>query len=191
MDIVDEWKRRYQLEDVKICFDNESLEYELVVFPESLIVVDYDSVATDVNKSIMSNTLPKNLLILEKAPEIATGKMLLSHGVKAYGNSRMHPNHFIQMTEAVKKNKIWTYPELTSALAESKENKLNDASMKLLKNRLTQKEIEVVELILKGMTNDAIANSLDVTTRTIKAHISSIFAKLHVNDRLALVLLLK
>lgn len=191
MEIVDEWKKRHQLEDLKICFDSESLETELEVSLDSLIIADYDSVASEINKLIMSDTLPKNLLVLEKSPEVVTGKMLISHGVKAYGNSRMHSNHFTHMIETVKTNKIWTYPELTSALAGFKENILSDASMKLLNNRLTQKEIEVVELILKGMTNDAIASSLDVTTRTVKAHISSIFSKLHVNDRLALVLLLK
>ncbi|MCD6258848.1 MAG: response regulator transcription factor [Helicobacteraceae bacterium] len=191
MEIMDEWKKRHQLEELKICFDSESLKTELELFPESLIIADYDSVASEINNLILSDILPKNLLVLEKSPEVVTGKMLISHGVKAYGNSRMHPNNFAQMIETVQKNKIWTYPELTSALAKNKDKALSDASMKLLNNRLTHKEIEVVKLILKGMTNDAIANALDITTRTVKAHISSIFTKLHVNDRLSLVLLLK
>jgi two-component system, NarL family, nitrate/nitrite response regulator NarL len=191
MDIIEEWKKRFQLDDLKICFDSESLEDELKVFPDSFIIADYDSVTTDINRYITSNTLPKNFIVLEKAPEIATGKMLVSQGVSAYANSRMHLNHFSQMIETVKKNKVWTYPKLTSALATHKENTLSETSMQLLNNRLTQKEIEVVKLILKGMTNDAIAASLDVTTRTVKAHVSSIFSKLHVNDRVSLILLLK
>jgi DNA-binding NarL/FixJ family response regulator len=32
---------------------------------------------------------------------------------------------------------------------------------------------------------------MDITTRTVKAHISAIFSKLHINDRVSLVLLLK
>jgi DNA-binding NarL/FixJ family response regulator len=191
MDIIAEWKKRYPLDALKVCFDSESLKEELEVSPEVLIVADYDSVANDINAYITSNTVPKSLIVLERAPEIVTGKLLISRGVKAYANSRMHLNHFSQMIETVKKGKIWTYPKLTSALANTKENTLSETSMQLLNNRLTQKEIEVVELILKGMTNDAIAASLDVTPRTIKAHVSSIFSKLHVSDRVSLILLLK
>jgi len=61
----------------------------------------------------------------------------------------------------------------------------------LIENRLSQKEQEVVYLILEGFVNDAIASRLEITTRTVKAHVSAIFSKLHINDRVSLVLLLK
>jgi len=157
-----------------------------------ILIADYDSVAKDINKLISSNILPKNIIILERVPAIATGKMLISHGVKAYGNSRMLTHHYTQMINTVANGKIWTYPELTAALTQSqKESSISSDSKELIDNRLTQKEKEVVYLILEGLTNDAIASKLDITPRTAKAHTSSIFSKLHVNDRVSLVLLLK
>jgi DNA-binding NarL/FixJ family response regulator len=157
-----------------------------------ILIADYDSVAKDINKLISSNILPKNIIILERVPAIATGKMLISHGVKAYGNSRMLTHHYTQMINTVTNGKIWTYPELTAALTQSqKESSISSDSKELIDNRLTQKEKEVVYLILEGLTNDAIASKLDITPRTAKAHTSSIFSKLHVNDRVSLVLLLK
>ena len=139
-----------------------------------------------------SSSLPNYCIVLERAPEIATGRTLVSYGIKAYGNSRMLKNHFKQMLSTVKNKDIWTYPELTAALINVTNNKfLSDESMELINNRLTTKEIEVVKLILEGLTNDAIASNLDITTRTVKAHVSSIFTKLHVNDRVSLILLLK
>lgn len=192
MDTIDEWRQRHDIEYSSSCYDIESLDEKLAETEDYLLIADYDSVAIDINKMITSNTLPKNMIILERAPEIATGKMLISHNVKAYGNSRMLTVHYLQMIQAVLDGKVWTYPELTAALSTTKsKGNLSAESMSLLNNRLTTKEIEVVKLIVLGYTNDAIASALDITTRTVKAHIGSIFTKLHVNDRVSLVLLLK
>ena len=100
--------------------------------------------------------------------------------------------HFLQLIETVNDGNIWTYPELTSALIKgSKKITLNDEANELINSRLTQKEHEVILLILEGLTNSAISSELNITIRTVKAHVSSIFSKLHVNDRISLVLLLK
>ncbi|WP_455756577.1 response regulator transcription factor [Sulfurimonas sp.] len=191
-DIIEEWKQRHFIESSVSCYDLETLNKEIENINEFILIVDYDSVANDFNKLISSGTVPNNVIVLEKAPEIATGKMLISNNVKAYGNSRMLTIHYVQMLEAVINKKVWTYPELTAALVkENKQPSINDDSKELIQNRLSPKEVEVVYLILDGLTNNAIASKLDITTRTVKAHISSIFLKLHVNDRISLVLLLK
>lgn len=192
MDTIDEWKKRHDIEYSVSCYDLDSLNDKLQEVEDYILIADYDSVANDINKMITSNTLPKNMIILEKAPEIATGKMLISHNIKAYGNSRMLTVHYLQMIQTVLDGKIWTYPELTAALSTTKKkDTLGQESITLLNNRLTTKEIEVVKLIISGYTNEAVATALGITTRTVKAHIGSIFNKLHVNDRVSLVLLLK
>lgn len=192
IDIVDEWKERHSIAELISFYDANALAENIKNREEFILIADYDSVATEINKMISSNTLPRNTIVLERAPEIATGKMLISHAVKAYGNSRMLPVHYKQMLQSVCENKVWTYPELTAALVKSaKRSSLSPESLALLHKRLTEKETEVVNLILEGRTNDAIASALGITTRTVKAHVSSIFTKLHVNDRLSLVLLLK
>jgi DNA-binding NarL/FixJ family response regulator len=190
--MLDEWKNKYDFKNPILCYDTESLSEELKKLTSYVIVADYDSVAPEINKLISSDTLANNFIVLEKVPAITTGKMLISHGIKAYGNARMLSNHFNQMIETVMDDKIWTYPELTSALVKSKKTKiLNNDSIELIKNRLTDQESNIVHLILEGLVNDAIAQKMNITTRTVKAHVSSIFKKLHVNDRLSLVLLLK
>jgi len=190
---IEEWEQRESSYRYLSFYDLVSLqEYIKKIGDEYIIIADYDSVATDINKMITTNQLLNNMIILETTPEIVTGKMLLSHGIKAYGNARMLKLHYMQMIESVKDNKIWTYPTLTAALAKTKEKKiLSDEATELIEHRLTDKEKEVIFYILDGLTNDAIAQNLGITPRTVKAHISSIFSKLHVNDRLSLVLLLK
>jgi len=193
MDMIQEWENRHTLQDYTSCYDTLSLVKELInTVSDYTLIADYDTVAHEINKLISSNRLPDYTIVLERTPELSSGKMLISHGVKAYGNSRMLNIHYLQMIETVQNGKIWTYPELTSALAKSSVVKImNEDSVQLIQHRLSPKEIEVVYLILDGLTNDAIAKELSITIRTVKAHVSSIFSKLHVNDRISLVLLLK
>jgi DNA-binding NarL/FixJ family response regulator len=48
---------------------------------------------------------------------------------------------------------------------------------------LTAREREIIALVAKGHTNTAIAHSLGVTEKTVRNHLSNIFAKLHIADR--------
>jgi two-component system NarL family response regulator len=48
---------------------------------------------------------------------------------------------------------------------------------------LTAREIEVLEHIVAGNSNKAIANRLNISEATVKSHINSILNKLGVNDR--------
>jgi DNA-binding NarL/FixJ family response regulator len=49
--------------------------------------------------------------------------------------------------------------------------------------RLSERELEVLELMAKGAANKAIANNLSITESTVKTHIQTIFQKLGVGDR--------
>ena len=192
LDTIDELVKKHSIKNVISCYDLESLKEKLEEAKEYLLIVDYDSVAKEFNSLISANEVPEYTIVLERDPEIVTGKMLISHSIKAYGNFRMQNIHFQTIVQTVRKGDIWTYPELTAALIqETKRPLISDDSKALIEKRLSPKEQEVIYLLLEGLTNDAISKSLDITVRTIKSHISSIFSKLHVNDRISLVLLLR
>lgn len=48
---------------------------------------------------------------------------------------------------------------------------------------LTNREIEVLKLLAVGMYNKEIAETLNISERTVKNHVSNIFKKLNVTDR--------
>ena len=48
---------------------------------------------------------------------------------------------------------------------------------------LTQRELEVLQLVAKGYSNQAIADDLFITLKTVKTHVSNILSKLEVDDR--------
>ncbi|MBP2328417.1 DNA-binding NarL/FixJ family response regulator [Kibdelosporangium banguiense] len=49
--------------------------------------------------------------------------------------------------------------------------------------RLTERELQVLELMATGLSNSAISHQLRVAVKTISNHVSTIFAKLHVTGR--------
>ncbi len=190
--IAEEFSQKHNIQNMKSCFSIQSFSDEVENIESYILIVDYDTVSNELNKLISSDKVPNKVIVLEKHPEIITGKMLISHNIKAYGNIKLLNKHYLQIIKTVENNKIWTYPELTASLIENSSKPLIENEVqKLIDKKLSSKEKEVLYLILGGLTNSAIASKLTITIRTVKAHISSIFNKLHVNDRVSLVLLLR
>ena len=50
-------------------------------------------------------------------------------------------------------------------------------------NNLTEREKEVLELIIQGKSNPQIANELILSIHTVKAHLESIYKKLGVHNK--------
>lgn len=54
--------------------------------------------------------------------------------------------------------------------------------------QLTQGEMEVLELVGRGLSNTEIAASLFIAVKTVKTHIGNLLSKLHARDRAQLVI---
>jgi DNA-binding NarL/FixJ family response regulator len=52
---------------------------------------------------------------------------------------------------------------------------------------LSDREIEIVELVTAGLTNEDIATQLDISKRTVDNHISNILKKTGADNRVTLV----
>jgi DNA-binding NarL/FixJ family response regulator len=59
----------------------------------------------------------------------------------------------------------------------------HDLAMHALDETLTDRELTILRMVAGGHPNKEIASQLRLSTDTIKAHLKSIFAKLHVTDR--------
>lgn len=62
-------------------------------------------------------------------------------------------------------------------------NKENDTNKLELDNLLTSREIDVLKGIANGKTNKEIGKSLNISEKTVRNHLYSIFKKLDVSDR--------
>jgi NarL family two-component system response regulator LiaR len=48
---------------------------------------------------------------------------------------------------------------------------------------LTKREVEVLQLVAQGLPNREIAETLVISERTVRTHVSNILAKLHLANR--------
>ncbi len=58
------------------------------------------------------------------------------------------------------------------------------------KYTLSERELEVIELLTKGLTNQNICDQLHISVNTVKSHIKRIYKKLNITNRLQLINLL-
>lgn len=53
-----------------------------------------------------------------------------------------------------------------------------------MERNLTEREMNVLFYLAKGLTNDEIANILHISVHTVKAHLEAIYEKLEVKNRI-------
>jgi len=115
----------------------------------------------------------------------------LKAGVDAYCNKDINPALLKKAVERVQNDEIWLprnlirslLQELTSSTEpEQKESTSEPGDL----DCLTERKREIVHLLSRGSTNKEIANRLNVTVATIKAHLTAIFRKLGLSDRVSL-----
>jgi len=75
-------------------------------------------------------------------------------------------------------------PSLHSSIARKMIKEILEApSEKRSPDPLTGREVEVLQLLAKGLSNDEIARQLNVSEVTVRTHISHLLAKLHLANR--------
>ncbi|MCE3236830.1 MAG: hypothetical protein K0Q50_3022 [Vampirovibrio sp.] len=107
----------------------------------------------------------------------------LSAGANAYCLKDIVSDRLIEVVKSVCDGAIWLDPRVASrALQVFSES----ANKRALYNRmaLTDREREVLRLIVEGMSNSQIAKALGISLHTSKAHVCSILQKLSVQDRM-------
>ncbi len=93
---------------------------------------------------------------------------------------------FSDLVEAIKsasRKEVYCKPRVAAALV-SRLRKLASGHVSgQCGSTLTERELEIVELLDKGCSNKEIAHRLDIRTATVKNHVHNILEKLNVNRR--------
>ncbi|HEY6043845.1 MAG TPA: response regulator transcription factor, partial [Nitrosospira sp.] len=110
--------------------------------------------------------------------------------------SDIEPERLKAVVEAVQQGELWIRRSLSWRLLNElvmmtrEKNQIKRAVGELLAN-LTRREYEIATLVGNGESNKQIARRLAITERTVKAHLTEVFRKLEVADRLKLALIVK
>ncbi len=121
---------------------------------------------------------------------------LFKTGIRGCCRNDIEPDQLKYVVEAVQKGELWIRRALSWYLLNElvtitqEKNKIKQAVSDLLAN-LTRREYEIATLVGNGESNKQIARLLAITERTVKAHLTEVFRKLDVADRLKLALIVK
>lgn len=131
------------------------------------------------------------LLVFVDKPDDIEGLILLRQGIYGYCNTYMTSALLNRAVKAAREGEVWVGWDLMQRLirgiapeaAETKESNLDHLES------LTGREQEIAHYVAQGASNKRIASTLGITERTVKAHLSTVFKKVGVSDRLQLALL--
>ena len=120
---------------------------------------------------------------------------LLKAGVKGCCRRGIDPESLEQVLSVTHGGGVWVtrslLPRLVTELRRYAEAQRPAADKTVASDKLsalTPREKEIVQLIVGGASNKQVASALDISERTVKGHLSNVFQKLGVSDRLKLVL---
>ena len=116
----------------------------------------------------------------------------LEAGARGYIDALSNVDTLKQVANSISENAMWLPATLVARMVSTLSSVIKQQeSSNVDLNVLTDREREVTSLILKGASNKEVARQLDITERTVKAHLTSIFSKLGARDRMHLMLLSK
>ena len=119
---------------------------------------------------------------------------LVKAGVRGCCQNDIKPESLKQVVAAIQEGELWIRRTIAGRLIDelgktTSKNKAYRATLGLL-NKLTQREYDIAVRVGNGESNKQIAQACGITERTVKAHLTEIFIKLGVADRLNLALVL-
>jgi DNA-binding NarL/FixJ family response regulator len=182
--------------------DFSDLMWRAKTSDKGLVLIDAQADGfTDMRKVSDLKRINHGLKVLVIAVDLSTEDELSALAAGASGSciSNLLPDKVRQIFNTVQDGGVWIssagLPHLLQRLKrlETLTRKNSDHSKTDPHQErmacLTPREREIVELVASGDSNKVIANKLNIADRTVKVHLSVIFQKLKVNDRLQLALL--
>ncbi len=139
-----------------------------------------------------------NTLVLTNNPYPDQGVRLLALNVRGYANTYMDSHKLEIALKVIQQGEMWLGSSLVNHMLDLNQPFRSDSAQDDTVNfdavvfkTLSEREQQIAQKILAGMQNKLIAAELGITERTVKAHLTAIYKKLNVRNRLELTLKLQ
>ena len=107
----------------------------------------------------------------------------LEAGATGYLLKDMAPDDLATAIRETYRGQTQLHPEITRQLMAKLQNPGESPSGPAALDTLTDREIDVLKLIARGLSNDEIAFELHISSLTVKTHVSNLLGKLDLADR--------
>lgn len=199
------------MQDVFVCPNGMMLDNWKKAFPKALVTASLRTIpqnepvlfwvhANANNKDWLDETMAElaqkfkgfKVVVLANTPNQPDALTVMSKGGVGYCHAYSAASMLKELRTVVLHGGIWLGPELLQTLIGATRKLVHNSSERVTHalSLLTTREKQVALEAANGSSNKEIARSLDITERTVKAHISAILEKLKVKDRLQLALVL-
>jgi len=146
----------------------------------------------DITLSSIKILTSARILLMGSEQTIDEQIAVLKQGARGYFDSSSSIEKLYDALHSVLHGEVWVKRDVISELVDgfTKGSEVSTEQRTRLA-QLTPKEIDTAEQVSHGATNKMIAKEMDITERTVKAHLTAIFQKLDVPDRLSLAILFR
>jgi DNA-binding NarL/FixJ family response regulator len=128
---------------------------------------------------------PTRVVVLTAALDEDDVLAAIELGVRGVVLKEMAPRLLVQAVRKVHAGERWL--ETRSAALALEKLVRKQAGARAAAEMLTQRETEIVRMVASGLTNKEIASRLKITEGTVKVHVHSVYQKLRVGNRVALM----
>jgi DNA-binding NarL/FixJ family response regulator len=175
----------------------DTLRDGVVRIKPQILLLDFDFLGLNGSKgaaSLKRLSSDTKIIILSGAISEDMEWELFKIGVRGCCRNDIEPDLLNQVVTAVNQGELWIRRTLTCRLVDelsrtTSKNKAYQSSLGLL-DTLTQREYDIAMRAGTGESNKQIAQSCGITERTVKAHLTEVYFKLGIPDRLNLAIIL-
>ena len=129
------------------------------------------------------------ILVIGPSRPIKVQIEALKHGARGYFDSALSISKLHVALQSVLHGEVWVERHVISGLIDELTHIPEiDQQQRQAIATLSPKELETAKLISHGATNKMIAKKMDITERTVKSHLTTIFCKMDIPDRLSLAI---
>ena len=153
------------------------------------VIIIHDDVLAQLTQIQKESLAQVPFMVLSTTPTFEQARAYLAMGAKGYGNTMMHESYLVSAFQSIYEGNMWLSPEYITQMIQDLPSMPKKETNPL--TTLSHREAEVATLLSQGDSHKEIAEKLQITVRTVKAHASAIYSRLNIKDRLALALLLR
>lgn len=157
-------------------------EYDIILLDISMPVMD----GLDTLKKIRDEDIQTPVVILTMHTEESIIRRSYELGARAYISKASDEEELSKAINFILKGQSYYSSEIAHILFNSSDKKAEKAA-KMVKGVLTNRELEVLRLIIQEKTNQEIADDLFLSKRTVEGHRERIMNKLGIHSTIGLV----